>query len=207
MSETASTREASPGTRPYRMVARAEATRRTGERIVQAALELYFDRWLDEITLEEVARRAGVSSKTLQRRYRNRDGLLAAVSETLSGQVAAQRFDVTPGDVDAAVENLMAHYEVRGRLALRNMAQAQRSDVVAGFVAYGRDEHERWVEHAFGPFLTSPGEATGLLRAQLIAVTDVTVWDVLRTQLGLSLPETAEAIAGLLHAILRGGGR
>jgi AcrR family transcriptional regulator len=186
------------------MTARAEKTRATGERIVQAALECYFELWLDEITLEEVARRAGVTSKTLYRRYGNRDGLLTAVSQSLAGAVADQRFSVTPGDVSAAVENLMEHYEAQGRLGLRNMAQAQRSELVAGLVAYGRDEHERWVAHAFGPFLTEPKEVAELLRAQLIAITDVTVWDVLRNQIGLSRERTTAAITGIVHALIPG---
>lgn len=191
-----------PASRPYRMVARAERAQETGERIVDAALELYFELWLDEITLEQVAKRAGVATRTLQRRYGGRDGLLAAVSATLAGRVAEQRFDSAPGDVDGAVENLMEHYENVGRLALRNMAQALRSETVGMLVEYGRDEHRRWVDHVFAPILERRAHTGDLLRAQLLAITDVTVWDVLRNQVGLSRERTTAAIGGIVVALL-----
>ncbi|MFL5885485.1 MAG: helix-turn-helix domain-containing protein, partial [Thermoleophilaceae bacterium] len=63
------------GKRPYRMTARAEAAAATGERILEAAAELFHARPFDEVTLEDVARRAGVSSQTVIRRYGSKEGL------------------------------------------------------------------------------------------------------------------------------------
>jgi AcrR family transcriptional regulator len=51
------------------MSARAEAAEATGERILDAALELFGERPTDQIPLDEVASRAGVSVQTVIRRF------------------------------------------------------------------------------------------------------------------------------------------
>ncbi|MEE2035516.1 TetR/AcrR family transcriptional regulator, partial [Rhodococcus chondri] len=121
--------------RPYRMTARAQTAAQTTERIMHATVELYRENWLDEITLDRVADKAGVSIKTVQRKFGNRNGLLSATMQWIGRQVTAQRFPVTVGDVDAAAENLMIHYEQWGPLGLRHAMQAQRSEFVASIVA------------------------------------------------------------------------
>ncbi|ETT25530.1 transcriptional regulator, TetR family [Rhodococcus aetherivorans] len=189
--------------RPYRMVARARSAAQTTERIMDATLELYRDYWLDEITLERVAERAGVSIKTVQRKFGNRDGLLSATLQWIGRQVTAQRFPVAAGDVDAAVENLMTHYEQWGPLGLRHVLQAQRSPFIASIVARAQGLHHRWVEQAFAPYLDSlPPADREMLFAQLAASTDVLVWHVFRNDLGLSAERTGQALSGILRALL-----
>lgn len=53
--------------------------RRNLERVLQAAHELFAERG-SEVTMEEVARRAGVGVGTVYRRFRNKDHLFAEVS-------------------------------------------------------------------------------------------------------------------------------
>ncbi|HEX6339374.1 MAG TPA: TetR family transcriptional regulator, partial [Jiangellaceae bacterium] len=55
--------------RPYRMRARAASTAETGERILRAVLDLHLERFHDQITLEDVADRAGVTVQTVLRRF------------------------------------------------------------------------------------------------------------------------------------------
>jgi len=185
------------------MVARAEQVARTGEAIIAASLALYHELWLDEITLEMVAARAGVSTKTLVRRYGSRDGLVDAVGRTLAATVAEQRFQARVGDLTDIVLNLIAHYERNGALALRNMVQAQRFPRIGALVEHGRAEHRQWVEHVFAPWLTrAAGPEAEVLRAQLVALTDVAFWQVLRNDLGLDERRTARAVEGLLRVLL-----
>jgi AcrR family transcriptional regulator len=189
--------------RPYRMGARAAAAEQTGDRIVAAALALYQELWLDEITLDKVASRAEVSTKTLLRRYGSRDGLLGSVAATVSAAVAEQRFEARVGDVDDAVRNLIAHYERRGRMALRNIVQAERSPWIASLVDAARAEHHRWVAEVFAPQLAQRDRRPGdLLRAQLITVTDLATWNVLRNDLDLSTAQTERAIRGLVTSLI-----
>src|SRR3712207_1583619 len=97
--------------RNYRMGARAEAARATGERILDAAIEVFWERPTDQISLEEVARRAGVTKQTVLRRFESKAGLVAAAAERMAAQVDDERKGVAPGDVRGAVEVVVAHYE------------------------------------------------------------------------------------------------
>jgi AcrR family transcriptional regulator len=80
--------------RPYVMSARAEATARTGERILDAAIDLFWEQPTDRLSLEDVARRADVSVQTVIRRFGGKDGLLAAAGE----REAARRARAAPSE-------------------------------------------------------------------------------------------------------------
>jgi AcrR family transcriptional regulator len=67
--------------RPYRMVARAEAAAATAERILDAAIEVFWETPGEQFSLDEVARRAGVTVQTVIRRFGGRGGLFAAAAE------------------------------------------------------------------------------------------------------------------------------
>lgn len=67
--------------------------------ILAAGRELLFENGPQAVTMEAVARRAGVAKPTLYRRYANRDELLAAVALNESVSIA-RRFCVTPGSAD-----------------------------------------------------------------------------------------------------------
>jgi AcrR family transcriptional regulator len=63
----------------------------TGERILDAAVAVFWQRPVDDIPLEEVARRAGVSLQTVIRRFEGKQGLLAAAAERETERVRRQR--------------------------------------------------------------------------------------------------------------------
>ena len=67
--------------RRYRMTARADAAAATRDRILDAAVAVFWERPLVDISLEEVARRAGVSLPTVIRRFGDKAGLFAAAGE------------------------------------------------------------------------------------------------------------------------------
>jgi AcrR family transcriptional regulator len=100
--------------RPYRMQARAQAAAATGERILDAAVAVFWQRPVDEIPLEEVARRAGVSLQTVIRRFGGKQGLFAAAAQRETERVRRQRDQAPVGDVRRAVRNLLDHYEELG---------------------------------------------------------------------------------------------
>jgi AcrR family transcriptional regulator len=192
-------------TRPYRMRARAEAAAETRARILRAVLDLHVERFHDQITLEDVARRAGVTVQTVLRHFGSRDGLVAAAAEQATSEVLAQRSAAPVGDVDAAVDNLLDHYEEWGRTALRLLAQEERVPQLRVIADGGRAAHYAWVERTFGPFLAETPDP--LLRPKLIALTDVFTWKLLRLDLGLDRTGTASALASMIRAVVRDGRR
>jgi AcrR family transcriptional regulator len=186
--------------RPYRMRVRAEAAAETRGRILRAVLELHVERFHDQITLEDIAERAGVTVQTVLRHFGSRDRLVTAAAEQAMSEVLAQRSGAPVGDIEGAVENLLDHYEEWGRSALRLLAQEERVPQLRVLADAGRAAHYAWVERTFAPFLAETSDP--LLRAQLIALTDVFVWKLLRLDLGLDRTATASALASTIHAVV-----
>jgi AcrR family transcriptional regulator len=188
--------------RDYRMTARAESAAATGERILDAAVELFWERPTDQIVLRDVAGRAGVTVQTVIRRYGGREGLLAAAAERQSRAIEAERA-VPPGDVDAAVSVLLEHYERNAAGVLRLLAAEESSPVLAEFAEVGRQFHRQWCRDAFAPFLAHlTGVDHDRRLAQVVAVCDVYTWKLLRLDAGLSRRQTHLATAELLAPLL-----
>jgi AcrR family transcriptional regulator len=95
--------------RTYRMVARAESAEETGRRLIATMLDLFGEQPFEEVTLDAVAARAGVTLQTLLRRFGSKSGLLAAAAADGMARVKAQRIPVPVGNVRAAVANLFDH--------------------------------------------------------------------------------------------------
>jgi AcrR family transcriptional regulator len=180
--------------RTYRMQARAAGVEATRTALLQAALELHRERWADEITLEELASRAGTTVQTLLRHFGSRDGLLTATAEWASDKVDSERAEIEPGDAAAAARAICTEYETYGDDILRLLYQEERVAFLAPIAQLGRVFHREWVKRSL--------PATGARRqAQLVAATDVYTWKLLRRDSGLSAAETELAIRELIEGI------
>jgi AcrR family transcriptional regulator len=188
--------------RPYDMARRAAAATQTGERIVQATIELHAERWPDQVSLEDIAARAGVTVQTILRRFHSKEALVDAAADAAAEQVVQQRRQARPGDVHGAVEVLLDHYEQWGRISLRLLAQEDRVPHLRRITDRGRELHAQWVRETFRPFLTGDGP-TEPLESQLVAITDVYVWKVLHLDRGLDRATTAVAMVGMVEALVR----
>lgn len=176
-----------------------------GERILDAAVELFWERPSDQISLDEIARRAGVTVQTVIRRFGGRDGVFAAAGARESERVRAQRETAPVGDVAAAVHVLVDHYEELGDRVLKLLAAEQHMPGLAELAESGRRLHLKWCERTFAPYLEplhGPGRRRRL--AQLIAVCDVYMWKLLRRQAGLSRAQTEIAVAEMITGLTKG---
>lgn len=192
------------GTRPYRQGARARAAQETGHRILDAAVALFYERPTDQIPLDEVARRAGVTVQTVLRRFDSKDGLFAAAAARESERVQHHRSAARCDDLDQAVSVLVEHYEQVGEGVLRLLAEEHRTPALAGVVERGRQVHLDWCRTVFAPALGARrGTARARLLAQVVAVCDVQTWHLLRHQSGLSRPQTHRALVELLSPLVK----
>ena len=196
-------------TRPYRMDSRAAAAEATRERIVEAAYEQFLEQWYDEVTLRDLARRAGVALQTVVNHFGTKENVFLAVSERFSARIAELRGGARPDDPRAAAATLVGDYEVTGDAGLRALALEERVPVVADALAAGRQNHREWVERTFPALLSGLAGARGRrCLAELLTVTDLLTWKMLRRDQGLSRAQTEEAIRELLEAVYeRHGGR
>jgi AcrR family transcriptional regulator len=187
------------------MTTRADAATATGERILDAAIAVFWQAPVDDIPLEEVARRAGVSVQTVIRRFGGKHDLLAAAAERETERVSRQRAQAPVGDVPGAVRNLLDHYEALGLPVLRLLAQEDRSPALRALADRGRAVHAEWCARVFAPALAGLHGAERARRlAQLIAVTDVLTWKLLRHDRRLSRAQTQLALIELLHPLTGG---
>ena len=188
---------------PYRMVARAANVVATGERILDAAVEAFWEQPSDQISLDDVARRAGVSVQTVIRRFGGKDGLLAAAIERESERVRQERNPAAVTDAAGAVAQLVTHYEAMGDRVLRMLAEETRIPALRHVVDGGRRAHRNWCKRVFASELAGLGVARRRRRvAQLVAVCDVYTWKLLRRDAGLSRKETHLAVLELLKPLL-----
>lgn len=191
--------------RSYRMVARAEAAARTQRQIVEAALLLYMERDFEQVTLEDVAARAGVTVRTVLRRFGSKETLLDAVAEAGNQAIEERRGNVPPGDVAGAIRCAVGDYELYGDAIMRLLSQEDRISAFAPIAEHGRRLHREWVERTFAPQLSRCQAAARRRRlAQLIAITDVYMWKLLRRDLRLGRTATAEALAEMVDGLEAG---
>jgi AcrR family transcriptional regulator len=191
-----------PPKRPYRMRARAEVAAETGRRILEAVIELHRERFFDQVSLEDIAERAGVTVQTVLRRFGSKEQLIEAAAEEGTRQVIHQREQAPVGDIEGAVKNLMEHYEEWGDTALRLLAQEERVPAFRSITDTARAFHYEWVERTFAPLLKKrTGMARRRLLAELVAICDVYFWKLLRRDLGLSREQTELAIRETILAL------
>ena len=191
--------------RRYRMEARAEAAAANGERILDAAIEMFWERPVEDISLDEVARRAGVSVQTVIRRFGGRDGLFQAAAAREADRIRDQRDRAPVGDAVGAVHVLVEHYEATGDRVLKMLAEEERVPRLSEIVDRGRSLHRGWCARVFAPGLAGHRGADRRRRlAQFVAVCDVYTWKLLRRDAGLSRRQTELALVELLNPMLEG---
>lgn len=192
-----------PAKRRYRGSAQAEIAALTRKRILNAVIELYEEQWLDQLTLEQVASRAGVTVQTVIRHFGNKEQLFNAAGEEVYTRVLQQRDETPVGDAPFAIRTLMDHYEEMGHRVLRSLAEEARYPIVHKIVEQGRIAHRAWVERVFAPDLEShQNQAYRTLLTQLVVLTDVYTWKLMRLDGGLSRPETESAILNMIDSLL-----
>lgn len=186
------------------MSARAEAAEATGERILNAALELFWERPTDQIPLDDVASRAGVSVQTVLRRFGSKEGLLAAASDREASRVSTQRDQAPTGDVAGAVTVLVDHYEELGDRVLRLLGEEDRIPGLREIGDRGRVYHRQWCSRVFSEVLVRLDPRNRKRRlAQLVAICDVYMWKLLRRDAGLSRDQTELALIELLAPLTK----
>lgn len=191
--------------RPYQMAARANAVQRTRASILQAAYECWSEQDYDEVSLEQIAARAGVTKQTVLRVFGSKDQLAYATVDWHRPLEESQRL-VEPGDVAAAVEVLVTSYERMGDANVRVLALEKRVPAIGYLLEQARKSHRGWVERVFEPFLPKRKGATYERRVMAFyAATDVTGWKLLRRDFGLNRQETAAVMLTLVSSLAEKG--
>src|SRR3954449_1565871 len=110
--------------RTYTQTARAEATERTREAILEAAIARFYRGEFDT-NLEAIADEAGVGTRTILRHLGSKEGLIEAAVAAANAAVRAER-RAPAGDAEAFSRSLVSHYEKDGDRVLRMLAAEDR---------------------------------------------------------------------------------
>jgi AcrR family transcriptional regulator len=190
--------------RSYEQSARAESAAATAERILDATTELVMERWLDEITLEQIAERAEVNVRTVIRRFESRDEVVQAAVERFRTRLAAGPVQPPPppGDVGAAVRWLVEYYEQDGAFLLRGLAQEARFAFLRTNFEGTRARHRAWVKAAFAPQLAALAPKRRERKvSELAVITWVTTWEFLRHHSASDRADTEKTLRSLVDAV------
>ena len=187
------------------MTTRAASAAATGERILDAAVEVFWERPTVQISLEEVAQRADVSVQTVIRRFGGKGALFAAAVGRETAAIRSQRDQAPAGDPAEAVRVLIDHYEAYGDRIIKVLAEQDHVPAFRQIADGGRKVHHQWCTRVFAAALAARvGLDRRRCRAQLIAICDVYVWKLLRRDAGLSRKQTELALIELLTPLIEG---
>lgn len=184
------------------MKARADATQRTHQRILQAGVALFWEKLSLDITLDDIAARAGVTVQTILRHFGAREQLFDAM-EVFAHQTVIEERQAPVGDIPAAVTVIFDHYERLGDAVLRLLGQEFWDARIRSITENGRRLHREWVERVFAPRLAVyPSADREAVTDLLVVATDVYTWKLLRRDRALERPPAEDRVKRLIAAIL-----
>ena len=185
--------------RIYRQTARAAASEELRQLVATTFYELLLSRWVDEITLDEVAASAGTTRQTVIRLFGGKEGLLGSIEARASAKAQPRISLPRNYSTKRALQALMEHYELMGDVTVRLLAQEERHPALRPALNRGRREHRAWVANWF------PSSVTGVDRerqiTRLVVATDVYTWKLLRRDFGNTRKEVTLLIAGMIERL------
>ncbi len=194
--------ETQPDRRSYRMSARAEAAEATVRRVLDVAVLLFTDNPYDDVSLDQVAAEAGVTKRTVLRRFGSKEALFGEAMTVARDEMIAHRQEAPVGDVAGTVANVVGQYERWGTNRLRLLEQEDRIPLIAEWVQGGREWHWGWVERVFAPQLKGLRGAERKRRhAALVVLTDVYTWRLLRLDQKLSRADTERTLLDRINRL------
>ncbi len=189
--------------RPYQMSKRAESAAQTELAIFSATAELWRERPFAEITLEAIAERAGVSVRTIIRRYGSKEGLFETGIQNNAANMKTDREKAEVGDIEGAIRYLLADYETYGDAIIQTLALENQIVAATKVLKAGRVYHRQWCKRIFAPFL--PCETNSSYEQQLtafVAATELYLWKLLRRDLSYDLVQTQDTFLRLVNGLI-----
>lgn len=186
------------------MSARADQVARNDQKILDAVADLWLQLPLPELTLEKVAKKAGVTVRTILRKYGSKEGLVKASIENDGGQFTQNRMQVEPGDLSGILDALLGEYELMGDALIRTLTVEYEFPSTSEILKNARAIHREWCEVVFAPFLPDPlSESYETVLTAFIAATEFYLWKLLRKDLGKSYKQTRQIFLYTLESLAK----
>jgi AcrR family transcriptional regulator len=189
------------------MAKRAEATGRTRRRIELALIELLATQPFSAITANDIAAKAGVSVRTVQRHYPSKDDILAAcvsfparaLADELSGRPPASSPRAALRDL---VEALFSFYEANSEQAWAVYSRAQDVPVQEELRRAAVRARESLIDPLFERWPDSWSTDKRTARAAMLGLTAFGTWQALTDAGRFTAQDAVEFILGVLDRCL-----
>jgi AcrR family transcriptional regulator len=185
---------------------RADAARNR-ERVLRAARELFAKRGVDAVTMDEIARRAGVAKGTVFHRFGDRSGLALALLDEHERAIQDAILDGEPplGPGAPALERLCALLDALLDLSERHGDLLYAAETSRAGARYATGAYAAWHRHVtvlLGE-LGVDGDPDVLAHA-VLAPLGAELQRHLRGEIGLSAEQVRAALHALARSLARG---
>ena len=189
------------------MAKRAEATGRTRRRIELALIELLAVQPFSAITIGDIAAKAGVSVRTVQRHYASRDNVLAACVGFPTRALADELSRRPPASSPRAalrdlVEALFSFYEANTEQAWAVYSRAQDVPVLGELRRATVRARESLIDPLFERWPDSWSTDKRTARAAMLGLTAFGAWQALTDAGRFSARDVVEFTLGVLDRCL-----
>lgn len=171
--------------------------------IIKAFGTLWSNYSIKDITLEKVAKEAGVTTKTILRKFESKEGLTNESLSYLAAEIESERTTTKVGDIDDILKALLSNYEKMGEAAIRTINLESELEIARQIGAKGRALHRDWCIRMFASYL--PNEKSIDYEIQLtsfIAATEIYLWKLMRKDLKLSKEKTFSIFKNLVEGLI-----
>jgi AcrR family transcriptional regulator len=195
--QTANQTAAEP--RHYTSPLRERQTEQTRETILQALTDELADGGLQELNIPGLARRAGVSVRTVYRYFPDKEALLDAAEQWMDDRIAPGASPVSADDMATSAEQIFAAFDANESVMLAQWA-----------TAVGRVLRAKGRKRRLGAYEAALREVTSdLSRADARAALAILsylrsswTWKTLRDEFGMSGAESGKAVAWALRTLI-----
>lgn len=171
--------------------------------IIKAFGNLWSRHSIKDITLEMVAKEAGVTTKTILRKFESKGGLTKESLSYLAAEIESERTLTKVGNVDQILKALLSNYEKMGEAAIRTINLESELEIARQIGAKGRDLHREWCIRMFAPYLPQKQSVNYEIQlTSLIVATEIYLWKLMRKDLKLSKGETFSIFKNLVEGII-----
>ena len=184
--------------RPYHSPLREAQTRETRERLLAAVARFFAEEPEAELTLEAIARKAGVERRTLFRHFATREDLLAAFWEWINDRVAPGTLPASLAELIDAPRSTFAHFDEHEGVIRASLHSAA-----------GRAMRMAAVPERRKAFKAALAELSGLgtidrrrVEAVAHALYSASAWEAMRDYAGVSGVEAGDAAAWALRTLI-----
>ena len=186
--------------RSYESPLRAEQRERTRARILAAAVELLADEGLEELKIPALARRAGVSVRTVYVHFATKDALLEAIAERLDELVGALTYPQRADDLPAFAVGFFEGFDRNEHL----FTAAARTKPGREVSARRRGKRIEDMEAALAQELAGLDPlADRQALAAIYVIHAAGSWRAMKDYFGLTGAQAGEATAWAIRAMLR----